>query len=175
MPPLQFFIDQEHYSYLREDEAWTFGYLQPPLFAHVTLELDHQSHDLFGIRSPRSNNPSVLQQPPSNAVMFSATPSDLDIITPETFRAMGYDLTGLLEVNDHGYDLFRQANMTLMGGFFARIGIINPATRQGLYTKALVYVAQTATNRNWMSSLTVDNLRLRGTVGPTHHPLNLPN
>ena len=173
MPRLQFFLNQEHYSYLREDETWNLGYFQPPLFAHVTLELDHQSHAIFGVRPPQSNNPSMLRQPPSNAVMFSDTTSDLDIITPETFRAMGYNLTGLLEVTDHGYDLFRQANMTLMGGFFAQIGVINPA--KGLYTKALVYVAQTATNRNWMSSLTVDNLRLRGTVGQTHHPLNLPN
>ena len=171
----RFFLDLEHHSFIQETQTWNRGYYQSPHFALVTIELDHHSHIVRGVLPPLSNNPALLRQYPINAVMFANVPSDLDIITPETFHAMGYNPTGLLIVTDEGHDSFRRANMTLIGGFFAQIGVINPATRQGLYTKALVYVAQTETNRNWMSSLTVDNLRLRGTVGPTHYPLNLPS
>ena len=98
----------------------------------------------------------------------------MDIITPETFKDMGYSITGLMEISDEGYDLFRQANMRLLGALFARIGIINPATRRGHYTKSRVYVAQTRTNRNHMSLTTVDNLRLRGTIGADLHSIHIP-
>ena len=161
-------------TFVQEEEAWTPCYHQAPLYAHVTLRTDPPSYALFDSPFPLSNDPTVPYQPPSNAVMFTDEKSDVDIITPETFKDMGYSITGLMEVSDEGYDLFRQANMRLLGALFARIGVINPATRRGHYTKSLVYVAQTRLNRNYMSSMTVNNLRLRGTIGADLHTLLLP-
>ena len=57
---------------------------------------------------------------------------------------------------------------------FARIGLDNHATRQGLYPKSLVYMAQTRSNRNFVPSLTVDNLRLRDTISTDLHSIILP-
>ena len=85
-----------------------------------------------------------------------------DIIT---IRRMEYDVEGLLEVSDEGHDLFRRANIELMGALFVKIGLISPATRRFQFTKSLVYVARTHTERKQMLSLTVENLGLRGLVG----------
>ena len=174
MPPVQLLNGQDHVAFVQQEEAWTPYYHQAPPYAHVTLRADHHSCALFSSPFPLSNDPTVPYQPSTNAVMFTDQRSDVDIITTETLQDMGYSITGLMEVSDAGHDLFRQANMMLMGALFVRIGIINPATRQGHYTKSLVYVARTRTDRNHMSTLTVDNLRLRGTIRADLHSLHIP-
>ena len=174
MLPVQLLLNQDHVTLVQEEEAWTPYYHQAPLYAHVTLRADHRSHAFFNAPFPLSLDPTVPYQPSVNAVMFCDQKADIDIITPDTFNDMGYSTTGLMEVSDEGYNLFRQGNMTLLGAVFARIGVINPATRRGHYTKSLVYVATTRTNRNHMSGMTVDNLRLRGTIKADLHTIHLP-
>ena len=176
MAPCQLLIHQHHVSYIGAEGAWVIGHHQAPPYVLITLKADLNSYNVFRETAtfPQSIDPQVGFHACVDTFMFTNAGSDVDIITTETLRRMGYNVTSLLEVSDEGHNLFRQAHVTLMGALFVKIGVINPATRRGTYTKSLVYVADTQTERNHMSTQTVENLGLRGTAGGDLMRLYIP-
>ena len=167
MAPVQLLQHQAHVSFVQEETTWMMGHHQAPPYVHVTMRADSSSYNLFRETSifPQSMNRQVLFPDCVDVTMFTTHNSDVDIITTDTLRKMGYDLEGLLEVSNEGRNLFRRANIKLMGAMFVNIGLISPAARRFTFTKSLVYVARTRTEKNHMSSLTVEILGLRGLVG----------
>merc|ERR1712127_123233 len=140
--------------------TWGRGLRYQGNFPLLGLCLDKQAYQYFRGSVPIPVYNYLVEKDSMVTTRFSANHrSDLDVITVETAELLGLTTASMISPSQEGRNIFRLADMELVGGVLGKFSYRNPVTLTQTFSHSMIYVAEC--DEDIVSWRTADNLQLQ--------------
>ena len=166
------YLRHVHFHPEADTYTWGRGLRYQGNFPLLGLCLDKQAYQYFKGSVPIPVYNYLVEKDSMVMTRFSAYHrSDLDIITVETAEMLGLTTASMISPSQEGRNIFRLADMELVGGVLGKFSYRNPVTLTQTFSHAMIYVAEC--DEDIVSWRTADNLQLQYGSNTCQEPTKL--